>query len=93
MITLSKKNFSFQEIEKEYRDNFVCAKDLLSDFHANALCWIGDAIMPKGCSGIYCDNNYWWDCEEHRWSVFMTENGNAMLKDWTDGTLFRICFK
>lgn len=94
MKTLSLKDFELFEIESEYHDNFKCASGNLSDFHANALIWIADVLKysEKICV-VWCDNNAWWDTENKRFSVFMTENGIAMLKNWSDNKLYRIIFK
>lgn len=89
---LKKEHFILIEIDAPYREDFKCAEGTLSDFHSNAISWVGDAIMPEKCVGVFCDNNYWWDegNEPVRWSVFMTQNGNLMLKNWNDGRLWRV---
>lgn len=93
MVTITRHNFRLQEIEKEFQENFKCEEKALSDFHCNALCWIGEAIAETK-ETVFCDNNLWWDDKkQHRWSVFMTPNGNAMLKDWTAERMWRIAFK
>ena len=95
MKTLKLGDFELFEIEKEYHENFKCATGNLSDFHANALLWIADVLkVSEKIAVIWCDNNAWWDTANGvRRSVFMTENGCAMLKNWTDGKLYRIIFK
>ncbi len=91
---LSSSSFSLLEIDKEFQDGFKCAKGNLSDFHCNALLWIAQAIRkPSASDFVWCDNNAWWDDENRRYSVYVTENGIAMLKDWTRGRLYRIKFR
>jgi len=94
MKTLKLNDFELFEIEKEYHENFKCAEGNLSDFHANALLWIADVLkVSEKIAVVWCDNNAWWDTDNSRRSVFMTVNGVAMLKNWTDNKLYRIIFK
>lgn len=90
IIRLSENNIELQEIEKEYFDNFKVYEGTLSGFWCESLCIVGDMLVPKTKCGVFCDNNYWWDEGNTRFSVFMTENGNVMLRDWTKDKMYRV---
>ena len=96
MITLSKKNFDFYEIEKEYKENFVESQwNDLSDFHAEALTWIGDAIRGAKSQHFWSNGCYCWFTDETQSveeCVWMTQNGIAMYEKITEGKLYRISF-
>lgn len=79
-------------IEEEHHDNFVCATGL-SDFIVNALMELADEIFHGSYEPIFCDNQVWVDTQRHRYSVFMTKNGIAMLKNWDLNMLYRVEFK
>ena len=90
MVTLKRRNFELFEIDKEYHENFVCIDGTMSQFHADAICWTAEALCGSD-KVIFCDNNAWYDgTDGTRYSVFMTENGNCMLKDWTHDRLWRV---
>ncbi len=89
MKLLSKKTFSFREIEKPFQENFVCASGNLSNAYVALICWVAEVYAEKQ-PVIYCDNNAWYDDEKtgKRFSVYLTENGNLCLKNWDDEKLF-----
>lgn len=90
-----KSDFSFYEIADEFKENFTetSHKDL-SDFHAEALRWAGDAIRPLLSeffwnNGCYC---WWTDNQTHEYCVWMTTNGILMYEDVTEKKLYRVSF-
>lgn len=95
MATITKNSFRFYEIADDCKDNFKeTAWSDLSDFHAEALKWVGDAIRPKGSeyfwnNGCYC---WWTDHQTHEYAVWMTQNGICMYEDVTEGKLYRVMF-
>ena len=90
-----KSDFRFHEITEEFKENFVATKwSDLSDFHAEALRWAGDAIRPLRSeffwnNGCYC---WWTDNQTHEYCVWMTTNGILMYEDVTDNKLYRVGF-
>lgn len=96
MVTLSKRDFSFYEIENQYKENFKeTSWHDLSDFQAEALKWIGDAIREPKSQFFWSNGCYCWYTDEkqdHEKCVWMTQNGSAMFEDITEKKLFRIEF-
>ena len=92
--TIKISDFQLFKIGEEYADNFKCVAGTLSDFHANALCILGRALMPAGSvDGVFCDNVFWYDDKSgDRWGVFQTVNGIALLKNFSKNELYRILF-
>lgn len=92
---ICRKDFLFYEITEEYKENFVATKwSDLSDFHAEALRWAGDAIRPSKSehfwnNGCYC---WWTNNQTHEYCVWMTTNGILMYEDVTDNKLYRVDF-
>lgn len=97
VVLLSKKKFELFEISEEGKDAFKEATNKeLSDFHAEALKWIGDALRTYYSQHFWCDGSYCWYTDEtqsHEQCVFMTSNGIAMFEDITEKKLYRIIFK
>ena len=96
VVTLTKKNFEFFEIEEQYKENFkeISWKNL-SNFQAESLRWIGDAIRGAKSQFFWCDANYCWYTDETqsvKECVWVTENGNAMYEKITEGKLYLIKF-
>lgn len=96
MVTLTKKNFSFFEIGDEYKQNFkeVSWYDL-SDFQAESLKWIGDAIRSPKSQYFWCNGCYCWYTDETQSveeCVWMTQSGIAMYEKITEKKLYRIDF-
>ncbi len=93
---LSKSSFKFFEIKEDCRENFKEVKyPDLSDFHMNALTWIGDAIRGPKSQHFWCNGCYCWYVDEkqsHEQGVWMTQNGIAMFEDITEKKLYRIEF-
>lgn len=96
MVTLTKKNFNLWKIEKVSHGNFKpfeCHD--LSDFQAQGLKWIGDALRQKESQHFWSNGAYCWYTngkQDHEQCVWMTENGIAMFEDITKGELYRIEF-
>ena len=95
MTTITKQNFKLYEIAEEFKENFVeTAWNDLSDFHAEALKWVGDAMRPKDSeqfwnNGCYC---WWTDRQTHEFCVWQTVNGILMYEDVTEHKLYRVGF-
>lgn len=94
---LNKNDFVLHEIEGDYRMNFVPMKwHDLSDFHAEALTWVGNALRQKESQYFWCDGAYCWytdDQQNHEQCVWQTANGILMFEDLTDGKLYRVEFR
>lgn len=97
VVTLSKSTFKFFEIEEQYKENF---KEVhwteLSDFHAESLKWIGDAIRGTKSQFFWNGGCYCWYTDETQSveeCVWMTKNGIAMYEKITEGKLYRILFR
>ena len=94
MVVLTKKSFELYEIEKKYQKNFkpTSCHDL-SDFHAEAIKWIGDAMRQKDSQFFWQNGCYCWftdATQSKEQGVYMTENGIAMFYD--RDRLYRISF-
>ena len=96
MVHLSKSNFGFFEIADQYKENFVETNwHDLSDFHAEALKWIGDAIRGPKSQFFWSNGCYCWFTDERQSveeCVWMTQNGIAMYEKITEKKLYRIEF-
>ena len=96
MVTLTKRNFDFYEIAKENKKNFRETHWTdLSEFHAEALTWIGDAIRGPKSQHFWHNGCYCWYTDERQSMeecVWMTENGIAMYEKITEKKLYRIIF-
>lgn len=96
MTTLTKRNFDFYEIADEYKENFKeTAWNDLSEFHAEALVWIGDAIRGAKSQHFWSNGCYCWYTDETQSveeCVWMTQNGIAMYEKITEKKLYRIVF-
>ena len=93
--TIYKSDFWFHEITEEFKDNFVATKwSDLSDFNAQALRWVGDAIRPTKSENFWNNGCYsWWtDHQTHEFCVWMTQNGILMYEDVTENKLYRVEF-
>ena len=90
MTTLSKKNFTFHQIDDENMSLFKCAEGNLSDFHCFALCKCAEAIAQKEI--ILVGNRAWWDDGNNRKSLYMTTNGVLMYEDCNKNKLYRVEF-
>lgn len=93
---ICKKDFRFYEITEESKGNFVATKwNDLSDFHAEALRWAGDAIRPLHSEFFWSDGAYCWytdGTQSHEQCVWMTTNGILMYEDVTENKLYRVEF-
>lgn len=95
MTTITRKNVKLYQLDEESKKNFVpCSYHNLSDFQAQSLKWLGDAIRPTKSeffwnNGCYC---WWTEKQTHEFCVWMTENGIAMFEDVTNGILCRVIF-
>lgn len=96
MVHLSKSNFKFFEIEEQYKENFKeTSWTDLSDFHAESLKWIGDAIRGAKSQFFWSNGCYCWYTDEKQSveeCVWMTQNGIAMYEKITEKKLYRIEF-
>lgn len=97
VVTLSKSTFKLFEIEEQYKENFkeVHWTDL-SEFHAESLKWIGDAIRGSKSQFFWSDGCYCWYTDEKQnveECVWMTINGIAMYEKITERKLYRIEFR
>lgn len=96
MVTLTKNDFNLCEIEKVSHCNFKQIEyHDLSDFQAQGLKWIGDALRQRESQYYWCYGSYCWytdDKQDHEQCVWMTVNGIAMFEDITKGELYRIEF-
>lgn len=96
MVTLTKNNFNLCEIEKVSHGNFKPIEwQDLSDFQAQGLKWIGDALRQKESHYFWSNGAYCWYTDgkqDHEQCVWMTENGIAMFEDITEKRLYRIEF-
>lgn len=95
--TIRTSNFELHEIEKMYWCNFeACGCRDLTDFFAQGLKWIGDALRPNGSQYFWSDGFYCWFTDanqDHEQGVFITKSGNIMFKDFGNGKLYRVEFK
>lgn len=96
-MTLTKRIFALYEIEGEYKENFVPMKwHDLSDFHAEALKWVGDALRQPKSQFFWADGAYCWytdDTQSHEMRVWQTASGILMYEDVTDRKLYRVEFR
>lgn len=98
MVTmLTRRSFKLFEIEERAKQNFEEVKwHDLSDFHAEALRWIGNAMRQDESQHFWNNGAYCWytdDTQSHEECVWMTTNGIAMFEDITENKLYRILFK
>lgn len=93
---ISKSNFSFFEIEEQFKKNFKeQAWSDLSEFHAEALTWVGDAIRGKNSQHFWSNGCYCWFTDErqdHEQCVWQTANGILMFEDLKEKKLYRVEF-
>ena len=93
---ISKSNFNFYEIAEQYKENFKEQSwHDLSEFHAEALTWVGDAIRQAKSQFFWCNGCYCWYTDEtqsHEQCVWQTVNGILMFEDVTDKKLYRVEF-
>ena len=96
VVRLVARDFHLFEISKDCVKNFKPIKwNELSEFHAQALKWIGDALRGNKSQHFWSDAEYCWYTDEtqsHICGVWMTENGIAMYTDYATHKTFRIQF-
>lgn len=95
MTVLSSKNFSFYEIDEEFKENFKAVLwDELSSYHAECLKWVGNAIRPVDSQWFWSGSSYcWYDkTQTHEYRVWQTVNGNLMYEDCTNDKLYVVHF-
>ena len=93
---INKSSFRFHEITEEFKENFVATKwSDLSDFHAEALKWAGDAIRQSKSEFFWNNGCYCWytNHQTHEYCVWMTTNGILMFEDCTENKLYRVELK
>jgi hypothetical protein len=94
--TINKNSFRFHEITEEFKENFK-QQDWreLSQFHAEALKLVGEAIRPRGSQYFWSNGAYCWYTDEtqrQEQCVWQTENGILMFEDCTENKLYRVEF-
>lgn len=98
MVRICRSDFKFHKIYDNCKENFVDAKVKwpdLSEFHAEALKWIGDAIRGERSQFFWSNGAYCWYTDESQSveeCVWMTANGIAIYEKITEGKLYRIEF-
>ena len=96
MTTIYKNDFILYEIADEYKQNFEQqAWHDLSEFHAQALKWVGDAIRQYKSQYFWSNGAYCWytdGTQSHEQCVWMTANGILMFEDCTEEKLYRVGF-
>lgn len=94
--TIYRNDFNFYEIEEEYKQNFKPQNwHDLSEFHAQALKWVGDAIRQYKSQYFWSNGAYCWytdATQSHEQCVWMTVNGILMYEDVTENKLYRVGF-
>lgn len=93
---ICKRDFGFYEIAEEYKENFKQQswRDL-SEFHAEALVWVGNAIRQEGSQHFWSYGAYCWYTDatkSHEQCVWQTKNGILMYEDLTEKKLYRVEF-
>lgn len=94
---LTRRSFSFFEIDEGCKKNFVPQQWCdLSEFHANALKWVGDAMRQTESQYFWSGGAYCWytdAAQSHEQRVWQTANGTLMFEDCTENKLYRVQYK
>ena len=92
-VIIRNSDLRLLEIEKQYQANFRPYSETYTDYMFKSLEWIGRALMPANATNfVFCDNVYWYDCDETRYGLYITENLSVILRDYDRGKMWRIEF-